>query len=556
MLRGPRHHAGGPPVDDLVVGAIGRPRRRILRRLEGALATPLVSRIRSPHAVLLSAAPLETWHEGQAHGAVWSSQAAGSSPHDWSSASQDRLAAGLAVDPARAWLHADGLGLADLFVRRLDDAVYFSNRLAPLAVLTPGSLTADLDAWASILSAGSPLGERTPYLEIRRVPAATAWGWDGDRLTTASYTPRWVDQEQDPSITADDVAGAVHDCFPTASERVEVPLTGGWDSRLLAGVALHHGQVVRAWTTTGDAGEDLDLRLAAPVAEALGIEHHVLMPAPEQWYDEVEQHRLRMEHRTWYHVGLAPLARAVEAAGGVGAERSTVLDGLGGDILIKGLWGDRPFQEAPDRQEHLWRVLGGWRLDSQRIPHDVRTELRDRARAEFAAAGDRWRGHPQELALTILANRTTQVTALSPLTLFAPGADVRLPFLHPDLVTLLLRVPPEQKFDGALYREVLGRLLGDIGRLPSTNDDLQPAKTPSTQTTRAAMDRLEREISASSAAGALLVDGAMTSLRDPATGTARLSGSVHLMQAAALLADWEQRSPRTVRFPAWPSGSG
>lgn len=85
-----------------------------------------------------------------------------------------------------------------------------------------------------------------------------------------------------------DVVGAVFDRVAAVADGrpVAVPLSGGWDSRLIATELVDRGVEVVAFTF-GAAGH-ADVEVSRDVADALGIEWHWVEYTTERWHD-------------WYH---------------------------------------------------------------------------------------------------------------------------------------------------------------------------------------------------------------------------------------------------------------
>jgi hypothetical protein len=290
---------------------------------------------KSQLAVLYSTARINTWRTRAAHGYYWWPIADGDSPDSWQSAAEHRLAAGLVIgDDGSAVLHTCGLGLQELYVRRDVQALYLSLRIDPLLALDDVRLHVDLAAWASILTLGCPVGEATGFEEVRRVRAAAAWRASPGGLRRLEFEPGWL--TADPAVQPDvrAVVEALTRHLPRTAgwSRVSVPLSGGWDSRLLAALASRGRGWRRplAWTTSADTGRDLDLALARPVAQALRMEHREVIPDGDAWLTERSAVRDRVQFQTWRHTWFMPLARDLHGRG------EPVLDGLAGDVLVKG----------------------------------------------------------------------------------------------------------------------------------------------------------------------------------------------------------------------------
>lgn len=475
---------------------------------------------------------------------IWGSLADGSEPVSWEDAAENRLAAGVEARRDGAVLHTCALGLQDVYVRRVDDAIYFATRIEPLLHIVPGRVNPDPVAWASIITLGFPAWDATPFLEVRRLAPATAWRAHGSSITPLSFEPDYLDAEPNGRIVPADMTErvAAHLPPPRKLSRTNWTLSGGWDSRLLAGLAARSGGSRTAWTTSPDDGRDSDIALSRPVAAALGMRHHVVEPGPEAWVEHVDQMRERSEYQTWMHTWLVPLANKLHHV------RGPVIDGLGGDVLLKSLFVDADVAaaEAPEQvRAGLWRSLSRGRVTLPgMLAEESATAIEGTARAAFNAAISYLDGHGAAPALAVLLTRTARGVASSPLHLFAPECDVRVPFMHPEVVETALRVPVESKLDGGYYRQMLYVAAGDrVAGLPSTND---PGPKPPIGHRRAATEKavaLMAEAIYSDNDVARHVGPRLAELltSEGRTKLQSRSGALALLHALTTLAVWRQR---------------
>ena len=521
-----------------VCGAIGRFDEAHLDRLR---RSPTNTREihRSENAVLFASIDLESWRTGTGQGFLWNALAGDEQPTSWQAAAERRVAAGLHLSTDEATLHTDALGIQDLFTRRLGEAIYFSVRIDPLLRLTDAKLHTDWTAWASIYAFTSPLSDATPFAEIRRMTAATAWVAGGRGLRPTRFEPRWLATEPDGTVSPRDALKVVDECLPVGGE-LAVPLSGGWDSRLLAILARRRSDEVVAWTTSGDDGRDRDVDLAGPVADALGLDHRTVIPGRDAWLEELTAVRRRFDFQTTHHVWFMPLARAVHER----PER--FLDGLAGDTLFKAGRFERKVgsgAEAPDDRHRLfWKALAEGRLkDPDRFAPGVAAQLEALSRESLVEAISPFDGHSAATTLSVLHTRTTRAIALSPLRLLAPTVDIGLPFVSPDVIDAALRVPLGDQHDGAFYREMLIAADSQVAQLPSTNDGGPKGKRgPRRQSSPAALRAMAQAISSSETVVGLLGPEFRRAL-DDVDALDRLGRTVQghrVLNWASLFAEW------------------
>ncbi|MET1059770.1 MAG: hypothetical protein ABWX84_09240 [Nocardioides sp.] len=527
-----------------VCGAIGRWDTRMMRRLVQAGPDGLVTAIDVPGAVLLASGELDTWSSEAQRGVFWSSFSSGDMPTSWQSASELRLAGGLVVGDEGPVLHNDALGLGEIYVRSLDGGLYFAARIDPLLTLDDRKLHVDWAAWASTLSLGSPVGDATPFAEIRRIEAASAWTPSGRGHRHLRFEPSFIAASSEGrALEPAELAERIRPRIPRPSPlgRVHLTFSGGWDSRLLAGLAasVPRGRV-RAWTTSPDDGLDLDVVLSRPVAEALDLHQEVLVPGPDAWAEEVDVVRARVQYQTWMHTWLMPLARRLHE------ERGPVLDGLAGDVLLKSLFVNQRIlagASSAEQRARLWSALGGARLGKgELITSTASRAVGELSWQSFDGATQHVKGHEMALCLSVLLTRTTRAVAASPLLLFGPECNVSLPFVHPDVMTEALRIPVRSKLGGEYYRRLLESVCGPVvADLRSTNDPRPTMERGQRrQARRGAVTRLLSEIREDDVVRPMLG----TALRE-LTGTSSDLAAVRsqdsrlaALQALGLLASW------------------
>lgn len=452
-----------------VCGAIGNWDERVLARLTRdapVAVTPVLPIAKGVPLALFSSGETAIWRSSGSIGHCWGALAYGSAPRGWSDASERWMATGAVNSDAEVAVHTDALGFQDLYYRRLGNAVYFSVRIAPLLDLDSAKLHINWSAWASTLAVTSPVGEDTPFTEIRRMPAASAWVCRGEKLALESFEPSWMAVEPDPRLSAEAIVDVLQDSIRT-ERNARITLSGGWDSRMLGILASKRIGTVTAYTTSHDDGYELDMEFAPPVAEALGMEHRQVLPDDNAWLREYSSVRRRTEFQTVHHTWFMPLYRQLHHGG------TPVLDGLAGDVLFKNLFVTPELlsEQDPDKRwQAVWDSLGGRSLRRDALLRPaVLDSLMSASRDALRTATTATAGHPAAATLSILHTRTARAIASSPLLLLAPEATVELPFANADVVTHALRVPLDAKVDGRFYLQMLEAADPQVSALPSTN---------------------------------------------------------------------------------------
>jgi hypothetical protein len=167
----------------------------------------------------------------------------------------------------------------------------------------------------------------------------------------------------------------------------------------------------------------------------------------------------------------------------LGDEPGTIIDGIAGDMLIKGLMtvvkGRRDVTEQR-LFEASGRELVSLLVTTTSTPGRRAAVLSREAAPAFAAIAQsalgreasRFDGHPSAPLLAFYWSRTRRYISTAPVSIFGRRHAVAMPFADHEVARLALSAGPDAKAAGALYRELLHELDPRIGPMQSTNDKL------------------------------------------------------------------------------------
>ncbi|MFG6199213.1 asparagine synthetase B family protein [Nonomuraea sp. JJY05] len=457
-------------VRPYVCGALGRIDSAILGKLTAA-GPRLLPALQSSDAALFSSAPLPPYHRlGHSYAFSWGERKP-SGDDDWMTVAETFETPGLIGDGDSVTLHTGALGLVDVYYVRLGEAVYFSSQIQPLLSLVQVEI--DWSAWASILQVTFPLGEATPYADVKRLPGSSALVWRHGRLATERRLPRWLRSEPHESwISPREIVELLDEVYRDYEGRkLLVPVSGGYDSRLLASVAKARGMDVESWTTSPDDGTDTDIAFARSITRELGIPHRVITQDAADYPDDAVEVARRLEYLTPHHAWYAPFAKEVHQAGRI------LVDGLAGGPLLKNFMVSGAALEATTQAERSAAVLGSLSLGAPSQPFLSKAAaqwMEETVREQFLAATSMLHGHRAELPLSVLHTRTVRGIARSAVNLVGPEASFAAPFIDPRFFDAALSVGVARKDKGRFYREVLHAANPRVAALPSTNVVKQP----------------------------------------------------------------------------------
>jgi asparagine synthetase B (glutamine-hydrolysing) len=163
-----------------------------------------------------------------------------------------------------------------VYVAEMPGAVIVSDR-ATWAASVAGRLS-DHDPLlvCALLNPGFPLGSVTPFARVSALPPSTTLhALHGSSTTIADPVGQHADTASSGAVAAGLVAAV--EPLREAGQPVELSLTGGKDSRLVAAALVAAGVPVRA--RTHGFADHPDVVIAAEIAKRLGIEHIVTTPA-------------------------------------------------------------------------------------------------------------------------------------------------------------------------------------------------------------------------------------------------------------------------------------
>lgn len=387
---------------------------------------------------------------------------------------------GLVIDGRRRFLHSATNGLAPLYWVEQDGAVYFASRIDALVRSSPARLSIDWDAWAAIIAMRYPLGERTPFAEIRRLPQEATLR---RRLGRARVKrERWAWAEVEPGASLDTategIVAALDEVLAPLPGGLVCPLSGGRDSRMLFLTLAVHGKVATAATVPDDEGDTHEEDLAAPVAGAFGVRHERLVGALADYPADWEERARRVEYEFVDHAWLMPLSHRV-----AGSE-VPVPDGFAIDVFLSAgrhFYLPETLDTGKPRAalEALFGTLRRYGQAERALAGDLQGPVAARAREQFLAAGRRVEGSPNQAFLTLYSTRSLRGVTSYSTKLLGDRCQTVTPGATDSYVRVALSLAGAEKDGGRFYQAVFERLDPEVAKLPSTAEaPRQPPHLP------------------------------------------------------------------------------
>jgi hypothetical protein len=537
------HTATGNPA---VCGALGRfdPERiELMRRAFAALDLALDPVHEDNGSVLLLDREPITWTGQRATGLAWSEgPAIGEPATSWKQAAQRLACCGLVIEGRDRYVHSSVSGVAPIYYMHDGDATYFASRIDPLVQSSPPGrlLTIDWKAWAGIFLMTAPLGDSTPFREVRRLPPFTTLKHrpgNGPRQRSSAWPWAEIAIDKEAGTGEALIDGLRESIAEVPAGPLVCPLSGGWDSRLLLTLADERQDLdLSAWTLKSTHRGSDETPYAKRVAKRLKVPI-TQIPRGKSFWGDHEKVALRCDYQTTHHGWFMPLARRLREG------THSILDGLAGGIFVKGHFVTGPMLDLRTRRERLallWDYLSNAGTLSEVLSERSSRALTKLALRAWHREARALTGSPAQLSLTAYRTRTLRGISLAPTSILGAEAAVLTPFTDDRVARAALAIAPERKIDGALYREVLDAVNPAIGALPSTND---AAVTPDQPT-----GNREIKKGALQGFGERLESSPLRGEVDPAVMKGRRmrkildsSKSAHVIRALALMAMWEER---------------
>lgn len=482
-----------------VVGAIG-PIGPSLRRSIVETFAEHAEHDLGPQALLLSRGHTYAWRSGESRGVLWSPQAEPRHVRSGDDATHLAVAPSLSLDPDVITLHSASWGLQPVYVAEHDSTLLFATTSSALLQLLTGPLDPDWDAWAAILSLGYPIDGRTPFRQIRRLRESErrVLNRASGGLTQYRGVPRAIGGGPVPSHgdVVDALRGAITTHPALAGRSVDgsgylasLPLSGGWDSRLLGVITVdaHGPTAIRSVTTaTHRMGTDPDVTFGTLVGDEFGVTQHLLMPDGREYPGYATRAFALAEHETAEHVWYEPVASVLKSW------KAPVIDGFGGDVTMKNVYVRESLlrPQTPEFiRDELWRAMS--RQPAADLPGagaPMLKELTERTRAGIESCRAGYDGLPDENRLVLMSTRSMRGVSVLAYKMTAEACEQVTPFMHPDVTSAILSIPWKEKSSSDLARALIDTARPGLSRIRSTNDRLpdtlsgrRRANTPESQ---------------------------------------------------------------------------
>ena len=374
-------------------------------------------------------------------------------------------------DGARFELSTDRYGIYPTYYFKDDHSFGVSTSIVEL--LRSGA-SAELDdaAIAVFLRLGFFLGDDTPFRQIRAVPPGSAMcELAGKWSIESSGMPPTTDAKPPSRTVALSEFGtrfqaAVDGLAGEHQGRMCVPLSGGRDSRHILYALMHGGHRPACCATLKHfpPKSDEDARVAAAVAAAVGVRHHVIESSREPIKAELRKNELT-HFCADEHAWILEFGDFVRAGG-----YNVLYDGIAGDVLSAGLYLTPQNLDLYRRGKlvELAEILlnGESYLASMLHPDAHQRWRRELAVERVVTELARYASAPNPMGQFYFWNRTRREIALKFWSILGRDAHVLAPYLAAPVYDLLASLPAEYFLDHSFHTETIALRYPQYAHIP------------------------------------------------------------------------------------------
>lgn len=357
------------------------------------------------------------------------------------------LFSGLVVDSCRqrALLFNDRYGLERIYFHETAEAFYFASEAKALLRVLPETRAFDPAGVAQLLAVGCTMNRQTLFRGVELMPGGSTWSFGLPQSRRSRYfvPENW---EAQPVISSqafeEQFAATFRRVLPRylgTGARLGVSLTGGLDTRMIMACLPSLTHAPATYTFAGQHGRTIDERLAARVAAACGLEHHVLRLEPDFLRDFPER-----ADRTVY---------VTDGCFGATGAHEIYLNAKGAalaPVRVTGNFGSEVLRSMSTFKPHD--------LSPALITPDFQPHV-----AEAGANAQTTRTHP----VTFSAFMEIPWNLFGSLAAGRSQVTFRTPYLDNEIVALAYQAPAESRRSTSAALRVVGESSAQLGQIPT-----------------------------------------------------------------------------------------
>jgi asparagine synthase (glutamine-hydrolysing) len=194
------------------------------------------------------------------------------------------LFSGLLIDKRqrRAFLFNDRYGMERLYYYEGKEGFFFASEAKALLRILPELRAFDEEGVRQYLTFGCTLEWKTLFHKVNLLPGGSLWTFHGAACKKSSYFVPTTWESQSP-LAVESFETQFQETFRRilpqyfeSDAEIGISLTGGLDTRMIMACLPQGAGRLPCYTFGNEEGDTLDARIAARVAAACGLPHHML----------------------------------------------------------------------------------------------------------------------------------------------------------------------------------------------------------------------------------------------------------------------------------------
>lgn len=328
---------------------------------------------------------------------------------------------------------------------------------------------------------GEIFGDKTFFKGIEVLPPASILVYDGQDLSIAQY---WdFNYEPDYNKSEDDFVDELVKSFKNALDirmkdnfRYGVSLSGGLDSRVVVG-AINKSKIKNVLSFTFGPSDCDEVKIAKTVAEKSGTKFKAISIAPEMIIANAEKEIFLSDGLDYLGVAfLLPIYRDT-----ITKYLDIVFDGFAFDLLLGGSYLNKRKLKAKSEKE-LFDMLSQKRLFSdielKRLFNNEFYETTNNYLLNSFASYSKFekvkQNHPANMNdYFALHNHVRRLTIMG-IVLCRNYVEFSHPTYDNNLIDIILKIPPELRYNHRIYRKFLKKLSPAVAKIPYNKTMIRP----------------------------------------------------------------------------------
>lgn len=328
---------------------------------------------------------------------------------------------------------------------------------------------------------GEIFGDKTFFKGIEVLPPASILVYDGQDLSIAQY---WdFHYEPDYNKSEDEFVDELVKSFKNALDirmkdnfRYGVSLSGGLDSRVVVG-AINKSKIKNVLSFTFGPSDCDEVKIAKTVAEKSGTKFKAIPIAPEMIIANAEKEIFLSDGLDYLGVAfLLPIYRNT-----ITKYLDIVFDGFAFDLLLGGSYLNKRKLKAKSEKE-LFDMLSQKRLFSdielKRLFNNEFYETTNNYLLNSFASYSKFKkvkqNHPANMNdYFALHNHVRRLTIMG-IVLCRNYVEFSHPTYDNNLIDIILKIPPELRYNHRIYRKFLKKLSPAVAKIPYNKTMIRP----------------------------------------------------------------------------------